>query len=144
MIPIYERIGLFDRKMRIVNENCDNDEDWLKWSLRALKSVFGYEFQGDSVLIARENLLYDYMDYYNNDELLKLDEIDASKFNELKDIIGASKASKKKKEVVVNGQGLTDEQVEHIDDPEPPATPDPLTPEEIAERQKKKQATFGM
>ena len=75
-----------------------------------------------------------------NDELLKLDEIDASKFNELKDIIGASKASKKKKEVVVNGQGLTDEQVEHIDDPEPPATPDPLTPEEIAERQKKKQA----
>lgn len=75
-----------------------------------------------------------------NDELLKLDEIDASKFNELKDIIGASKASKKKKEVVVNGQGLTDEQVEHIDDPEPPATPDPLTPEEIADRQKKKQA----
>ena len=64
LIPIYERIGLFDRKMRIVNENCDNDEDWLKWSLRALKSVFGYEFQGDSVLIARENLLYDYMDYY--------------------------------------------------------------------------------
>lgn len=64
LIPIYERIGLFDRKMRIVSENCDNDEDWLKWSLRALKSVFGYEFQGDSVLIARENLLYDYMDYY--------------------------------------------------------------------------------
>lgn len=64
LIPIYERIGLFDRKMRIVNENCDNGEDWLKWSLRALKSVFGYEFQGDSVLIARENLLYDYMDYY--------------------------------------------------------------------------------
>lgn len=64
LTPIYERIGLFDRKMRVVNENCDNDEEWLKWSLRALKSVFGYEFQGDSVLIARENLLYDYMDYY--------------------------------------------------------------------------------
>lgn len=75
-----------------------------------------------------------------NDELLKLNEIDASKFNELKDIIGASKASQKKKEVVVNGQGLTDEQVEHIDDPETPTTPTPLTPEEIAERQKKKQA----
>ena len=64
LIPIYERIGLFDRKMRAVNENCDSDVEWLKWSLRALKSVFGYEFQGDSVLIARENLLYDYMDYY--------------------------------------------------------------------------------
>ena len=64
LIPIFERIGLFDRKMRVVNENCDSDDLWIKWSLRALKSVFGYEFQGDSVLIARENLLYDYIDYY--------------------------------------------------------------------------------
>lgn len=64
LIPVYERIGLFDRKMRIVNENCDNDEMWLHWSIRAIKSVYGYEFQGDSILIARENLLYDYMDYY--------------------------------------------------------------------------------
>lgn len=75
-----------------------------------------------------------------NDELLKLDEIDASKFNELKDIIGASKASKKKKDVVVNGQGLTDEQVEHIDDPKPPTPPKDLTKEEQEERKKKKQA----
>lgn len=75
-----------------------------------------------------------------NDELLKLDEIDASKFNELKDIIGASKASKKKKDVVVNGQGLTDEQVEHINDPEPPTPPKNLTKEEQEERKKKKQA----
>ena len=64
LIQVYERIGLFDRKMRVVNENCEDDELWIKWSLRALKSVYGYEFQGDSVLIARENLLYDYMDYY--------------------------------------------------------------------------------
>lgn len=75
-----------------------------------------------------------------NDKLLKLDEIDASKFNELKDIIGASKASKKKEDVVVNGQGLTDEQVEHIDDPEPPTPPKDLTKEEQEERKKKKQA----
>ena len=66
LIPVYERIGLFDRKMRIVNENCESDEDWLKWARRALQSVFGYEFQGDSVLIARENLLYDYIDYYKD------------------------------------------------------------------------------
>lgn len=74
-----------------------------------------------------------------NDELLKLDEIDASKFNELKDIIGASKALKKKKEVVVNGQGLTDEQVEHIYDTEPP-TSTSLTPEKLEEHKKKEQA----
>lgn len=64
LIPVYERIGLFDRKMRVVNENCEDDELWIKYSIRAVRSVFGYEFQGDSVLIARENLLYDYMDYY--------------------------------------------------------------------------------
>ena len=64
LIPVYERIGLFDRKMRIVNENCETSAEWFKWSHRAIQAVFGYEFQGDSVLIARENLLYDYIDYY--------------------------------------------------------------------------------
>ena len=77
-----------------------------------------------------------------NDELLKLDDIDASKFNNLKDIIGSSKAQKKKDSVVVNGQGLTDEQIAHIDDgdDDPVTPPTPPTPEEIAERLKKKQA----
>ena len=64
LIPVYERIGLFDRKMRVVNENCNDDESWIHWAYRALKSIYGYEFQGDSVLIARENILYAYMDYY--------------------------------------------------------------------------------
>lgn len=77
-----------------------------------------------------------------NDELLKLDDIDASKFNNLKNIIGASKAQKKKDSVVVNGQGLTDEQIAHLDDgdDELAEKPVPPTPEEIAERLKKKQA----
>ena len=77
-----------------------------------------------------------------NDELLKLNDLDASKFNTLKDIIGASKAQKKKDSVVVNEQGLTDEQIAHIDDgdDDPVTPPTPLTPEEIAERQRKKQA----
>ena len=66
LIPVYERVGLFDRKMRIVNENCSDDSEWEKRSICALKSVYGYEFQGDSVLIARENLLYDYIDYYKD------------------------------------------------------------------------------
>lgn len=75
-----------------------------------------------------------------NEELLKLDEIDASKFNDLKDIIGSSKASKKKDKVVVNGQGLTDEQLENLDDPEPPKPKEPLTPEQMQEQQRLKQA----
>ena len=75
-----------------------------------------------------------------NDELLKLNEIDASKFNELKDIIGSSKAEKKKKEVVVNGQGLTDEQVEKADDSDEKPEPKKLTREQLEEQKRIKQA----
>ncbi len=64
-IPVLDRIGLFDRKMRVVDEHCRHDKkEWIRWSLIALKSVYGYEFQGDSLLIARENLLKSYVDYY--------------------------------------------------------------------------------
>ena len=76
-----------------------------------------------------------------NDELLKLDELDASKFNQLRDIIGSSRAAKKKSEVVVNGTGLTDEQIDVIDDPIQPEIPGTsLTPEQIAEQNARKQA----
>ena len=64
LIPTGERIGLFDRKMRVVNENAADSEEWLKWSMRALQSVYGYEFQGDNLLIARINLLNSFCDYY--------------------------------------------------------------------------------
>lgn len=66
LIPIDNRIGLLDRKFRIVKENTKSDEDWLNWSLRALQSVFGYEYQGDNLLLARENLLFSYIDYYHD------------------------------------------------------------------------------
>lgn len=63
-IPLWERIGLLDRKMRIVHENASSTAEWLTWSQRAFESVYGYEYQGDSLLLARENLLYAYMEYY--------------------------------------------------------------------------------
>lgn len=62
-IDLYERIGILDRKMRVVNENAISEDEWLKWSERAFQSVYGFEFQGDSLLIARENLLISYCDY---------------------------------------------------------------------------------
>ena len=55
---------MLDRKMRIVNENTETEKDWLKWAERAFQSIYGFEFQGDSLLIARENLLASYCDYY--------------------------------------------------------------------------------
>ena len=62
-IKLNERIGILDRKMRVVNENTNTEKEWLKWSERAFQSIYGFEFQGDSLLIARENLLASYCDY---------------------------------------------------------------------------------
>ncbi|WP_313236119.1 hypothetical protein [Sporosarcina ureae] len=61
-ISVKERIGLLDRKLRVVNENTDNKDDWYKWTIRAYQSTYGYEFQGDNILLARENLLYTFID----------------------------------------------------------------------------------
>lgn len=47
-----------------------------------------------------------------NDELLKLDELDIQKFDELKGIIGSSKAQAKQNDIKVNNQGLTNEEYE--------------------------------
>jgi len=63
IIPIKDRIGILDRKLRIVGENAATEEEWLKWSFRAFQSVYGYEYQGDNLLIARINLLLTYIDY---------------------------------------------------------------------------------
>lgn len=62
-LELKDRIGMLDRKMRVVAETTESEEEWLKWSERAFQSVYGFEFQGDSLLIARENLLASYCDY---------------------------------------------------------------------------------
>ena len=63
-IPINERIGLLDRKLRVVNENTEGREAWSKWARRAIESVYGYEWQGDNLLIARWNILSTFIEYY--------------------------------------------------------------------------------
>ena len=62
-IPIPKRIGLLDRKLQAVNENTRTEEDWLKWVFRAFHATYGYEFQGDNLLIARVNLLMTFEEY---------------------------------------------------------------------------------
>lgn len=64
IVPPMRRIGMLDRKLRIVNENTDTYDDWLKWVIRAFEACYGYEYQGDNVLIARINLLLTFTDYY--------------------------------------------------------------------------------
>ena len=56
-LPVEDRIGLLDRKLRIVSENAADIDEWKTWALRAVQSIYGYELQGDNLLIARVNIL---------------------------------------------------------------------------------------
>ena len=63
-IPIENRVGIIDRKLRVVGENTESSGDWLLWAHEALMSTYGYEWQGDSLLLARESLLASFIEYY--------------------------------------------------------------------------------
>lgn len=62
-VTVEERIGFLDRKLRIVGKYADSYEEWSKWARRAVESSYGYEFQGDNLLIARINVFNTYADY---------------------------------------------------------------------------------
>ncbi len=63
-IPVERRIGLLDRKLRVVGENTETSGDWLKAAQAAYMSIYGFEWQGDNLVLARETLLYTFLDYY--------------------------------------------------------------------------------
>lgn len=65
-IEVRNRIGLLDRKLRIISENVNDKNEWLEKAKTATKSIYGYDWQGDNILIARENILYTIIDYYED------------------------------------------------------------------------------
>lgn len=66
MIPVQDRIGLLDRKLRVVSENTSDSKEWYSWAVKALQSCYGYEFQGDSLLIGRINVLMSMEEHFFN------------------------------------------------------------------------------
>jgi hypothetical protein len=63
-IPVENRIGLLDRKLRVVSENVENTSEWLDAAQTAYKNTYAFEWQGDSLLLAREAMLYTFLDNY--------------------------------------------------------------------------------
>ena len=63
-IELAERIGLLERKLRVVSENTETTGEFLDWCQEAYKNTYGYEWQGDNLLLAREALLFTFLDYY--------------------------------------------------------------------------------
>lgn len=92
-IAVSDRIGILDRKLKAVARNFKKypankpGAKKMEWSynrlksglpamyfekaVRAFESVYGYEWQGDSLLLARSNLLLTYCEHYR--ELFKKD-----------------------------------------------------------------------
>ena len=64
LLELKDRVGFLDKKLKIVSEYCTEKKDWLFWAKEAFKASYGYEWQGDNILLARENLLYTFIDFY--------------------------------------------------------------------------------
>lgn len=79
-----DRIGLLDRKLRIISENIEYKNEWIDWAKIAVKNIYGYDWQGDNVLLARENILYAVIEYY---EYIYNDILSTTILKELADII---------------------------------------------------------
>lgn len=71
--PINNRIGLLDRKLRVVNENCNEQSLWIEWATNALKATYGFEYQGDNLLLAREAVFLttvrNFQEYFPDEKL---------------------------------------------------------------------------
>lgn len=77
MLPVKRRIGFLDRKLRVVAENTDTYEDWLTWAMRAVQSSYGYEYQGDNLLLARINVLETLAEYMETKWGKRLDDAES-------------------------------------------------------------------
>ena len=64
MIPISERVGFLDRKLQRIMSYTDGETEFIDYCIAAYETSYGYEFQGDSLLLARENLLLTFCEYY--------------------------------------------------------------------------------
>ncbi len=64
VVPIGERVGFVDRKLARINSEVTDKAEWQRLVELAYKASYGFEWNGDSLLLARENLLYTYRDYY--------------------------------------------------------------------------------
>ncbi|MCC8037407.1 MAG: restriction endonuclease subunit M [Bacteroidales bacterium] len=65
IIPVEERVGLLDRKLRIVGENEKVHKEWLRWARIALQNTYGFEWQGDNLLLARFALMDTLKEYHD-------------------------------------------------------------------------------
>lgn len=62
-LPVHERVGFLDRKLRVVTERTKTRKEWVRRALDALRATYGFEYQGDNLLIARINVLETFVEH---------------------------------------------------------------------------------
>lgn len=65
-IKVSDRIGLLDRKLRVIAENVSDEKEWYKWVVIAYQNIYGFEWQGDNLVLAREAMIFTFFDYYQD------------------------------------------------------------------------------
>ena len=65
-LPVGERVGFLDRKLRVVTEKTKTRKEWVRCALNALRATYGFEYQGDNLLIARINVLETFAEHLRN------------------------------------------------------------------------------
>lgn len=74
-IKLKDRIGVLDRKLQAINKHIKQEDykdersyksAWINKIMDAYRSVYGYEWQGDNLFIARVNLLQTFFDYFED------------------------------------------------------------------------------
>lgn len=90
VLTLSERVGFLDRKLQTVSKFCNDKKSWLEWATIAFQCSYGYEWQGDNLLLARENLLYTFIDFWNDkfpSDKINLDrQVSSEKLKILEDI----------------------------------------------------------
>lgn len=72
MIAVPDRIGLLDRKLNAITKEHFKDPKvwdyslWLNYAMNAYMSTYGYEWQGDNLLLARCNLFLTLMENFRS------------------------------------------------------------------------------
>lgn len=66
IVDLNNRVGLLDRKLRVVSENTETSGEWIDWAKTALECTYGYEWQGDNLLLAREAVMLTVLEYYRD------------------------------------------------------------------------------
>lgn len=64
LIDCDKRVGFLDRKLQVLNGVDVDEKDWIGHAKTALKACYGFDYQGDNVLLARVNIFETVGDFY--------------------------------------------------------------------------------